>query len=184
MPARVAEIAQATVEYLNSISDTEDKAAAMEAFTIESVLSGIEYYRVHDHIEQIAFVMQLPKLIEEHNAANPQNPVGLVVIDSIAFHFRTSSDMAQRTRLLTAMANQLMAVAVKFNVAVVVTNQVTVRGNAGVVPALGETWSHNATVRVLLERATESNSRRARLIKSNSHEPGIAYYEIKPEGVR
>jgi hypothetical protein len=91
MPARVAEIAQATVEYLNSIADTEEKASAMESFTIESVLSGIEYYRVHDHIEQIALVMQLPELIEEHNLANPHYPVGLVVIDSIAFHFRTSS---------------------------------------------------------------------------------------------
>lgn len=204
MPARVAEIAQATVEYLKSIADTEDKLADLESCTVESVLAGIEYYRVHDHIEQIALVMQLPDLIEEHNQANPSSPVRLVVIDSIAFHFRTLSgttftlwsrhvnldsqspltDMAQRTRLLTSIANQLMSLAIKFDLAVVLTNQVTVRGGAGIVPALGETWSHNATVRVLLERASDSNSRRAKLIKSNSHEPGIAHYEIKPEGIR
>lgn len=82
------------------------------------------------------------------------------------------------------MANQLMAMALTYNLAVVLTNQVTVRGGSGLVPALGETWSHNATVRVLLERSTNSLTRKARLIKSNSHEQGVAHYEIKPEGIR
>lgn len=185
MPARVAEIAQAAVEHLQSVADTDEKVEAMNYFTVETILSGIEYYRVHDYIEQVALVLQLPQIIAERQAADPNSRVGLIVIDSIAFHFRTASDMAQRTRLLTSMANQLMNLAVKHDLAVVLTNQVTTRQGAGIIPALGETWSHNATVRVQLERATDSNmSRRAKLIKSNSREPGVAFYEISPDGVR
>lgn len=100
LPARVGEIAQATVEYLASLAQVDDQVAALENFTVDSILSGIEYYRVHDHIEQVALVMQLPALVEEHNRAHPDNPVGLIVIDSIAFHFRTHTGMCWSQHVL------------------------------------------------------------------------------------
>jgi RAD51-like protein 2 len=68
--------------------------------------------------------------------------VRLVVIDSVAFHFRQDfQDMALRTTILSKMTNRLMSIATTQQVAVVTVNQVTVKpqrdGSARLVPALG-----------------------------------------------
>jgi len=70
--------------------------------------------------------------------------VRLVVIDSVAFHFRQDfRDMALRTTILAKMTNRLMSLATDAGLAVVTVNQVTVKpdpggGGARLVPALGE----------------------------------------------
>ena len=47
------------------------------------------------------------------------NKVRVLVIDSIAFHFRRDfEDMALRTRLLTGLAQDLLEIAEKYDVAV------------------------------------------------------------------
>ena len=67
--------------------------------------------------------------------------VKLVVIDSIAFHYRAdASDAARRTRDLTATAAELMRLANTARLAVVIMNQVTTQVGAEggkLVPALG-----------------------------------------------
>jgi RAD51-like protein 2 len=51
--------------------------------------------------------------------------VKLIVVDSITFHFRQDfKDMGHRTRVLTQMAQDFMAVAEKYQLAVVFINQV------------------------------------------------------------
>ena len=51
--------------------------------------------------------------------------VRLLVLDSVAFHFRHGfTDMALRSRTLSAMAQQLNVLAQQHHLAVVVTNQV------------------------------------------------------------
>jgi RAD51-like protein 2 len=70
------------------------------------------------------------------------------VIDSIAVHFRQGfTDMAQRSRMLSFAAQQLSRLANDYNLAVVLTNQMTTKMNKAsssdalqqstVVPALG-----------------------------------------------
>jgi RAD51-like protein 2 len=86
---------------------------------LESILAGIHYYRVHDWVEQVALVHLLPSIIY----ANPK--IRLVVIDSVAFHFRHDfEDMGVRTRVLQSMAQNLISLAEKYSAAVVVINQV------------------------------------------------------------
>lgn len=62
--------------------------------------------------------------------------------------------MAHRARLLSAMAQDLMAIAESHKAAVVLMNQVTTKpgpdGKNTLVPALGDTWAHAATSRVVL----------------------------------
>lgn len=56
-------------------------------------------------------------------------------------------------------------------------------GGPRLVPALGESWAHACTNRILLEWAPEGH-RVARLVKSASRAPGTAAYAVVADGVR
>jgi len=119
-------------------------------------LPGIHVMRAHDHVEQLAAVAALPDILRQH----PR--VKLVVLDSVAFHFRhgaSSTDFGKRTRLLASMAQKLNEIAHKNGVAVVLMNQMTTKveprstglhGSSRLVPALGESWAHAAAHRLQL----------------------------------
>ncbi|CAN0008599.1 unnamed protein product, partial [Sphacelaria rigidula] len=121
--------------------------------TQETLLGGVHVWRLHDHAEQLAAVRTLPSFLEAH----PE--VKLVVMDSVAFHFRhafqarAGRDMSVRTRMLSRMAQQLNEVAQQHSLAVVLVNQMTTKvvtgrsGESSLVPALGESWAHAATNR-------------------------------------
>ena len=77
-----------------------------------------------------------------HSTPFSLRQVKLIVVDSIAFHFRADfHDMGLRTRLLNGAAQQLLALATKHNLAVMLTNQMTTStaasGKAELKPALG-----------------------------------------------
>ncbi|WIA36239.1 hypothetical protein OEZ86_007571 [Tetradesmus obliquus] len=134
--------------------------------SVESLLSGILHFRVQHHMQQLALVRSLDLLLQQH----PQ--VSLVVLDSATFHFRQAfPDAGQRARLMTAMAQQLAALAEQHGVAVVMMNQVVMRiadsassiaaaaksssglsssSAAWLAPALGEGWGQAASCRVAL----------------------------------
>ncbi|XP_028401603.1 DNA repair protein XRCC3-like [Dendronephthya gigantea] len=86
--------------------------------------------------------------------------VKLLVIDSIAALFRVEysmNEMDKRSKVLTKLGAQLMQLSNKNNMAVVCINQVSaVFYNTckyhKVQPCLGQTWSNQVTVRVMLRR--------------------------------
>jgi RAD51-like protein 2 len=117
-------------------------------FTPENILQGIHVLRVHDVAAQAAALLgAIPRLLQERQAAG--SPVRLIVIDSMAFHYRaaaatatstTSSsssvgDFMDRTRQLTRMASHLAELAMTFQVAVVALNQMTTKVVAPTVAA-------------------------------------------------
>lgn len=195
---RAVEIAQSTLESFNAQLGPNNPSP----LTIDSMLSKIHYYRIHDYIEQVAMTNLLPSILESH----PN--IKVIIIDSIAFHFRQNfSDMALRTRLLNGMAMRFMHVAEKFELAVVLMNQMTTKvrpnGNANnnnipnnsnanggiqgagaslvpelsnLVPALGESWGHAATNRVILY--WRDGIRHALLYKSPCHERKTVPYQV------
>ena len=136
---RVAEIAECTVALQAEAAGFNELAPVN--VTVEALLSGIRYYRVHDHIEQVALLNLLDGIVQ----ARPQ--IKLVVLDSIAFHFRYDfGDMGLRSRLLNGMSQTLIKLAHKYQLAVVLMNQMTTKVRAGdgdgqstLVPALGTT---------------------------------------------
>eukprot|EP01049_Picozoa_sp_SAG25_P006319 SAG25_NODE_470_length_7663_cov_2.756114_7_plen_82_part_00 len=68
---------------------------------------------------QLAVNYVLAEFLEQHR------DIRLVIIDSIAFHFRHDyEEFAQRTRLLAAYSQSLTSLAHKFDVAIVLINQV------------------------------------------------------------
>ncbi|KAI3971360.1 hypothetical protein MKX01_008204 [Papaver californicum] len=132
------------------------------------------------YTEQIAVINYLDKFIEEHK------DVKIVIIDSVTFHFRRDfDDWAQRTRILSTMALKLMKIAKKFGLAVVLLNQVTnkvVEGSFQLSLALGDSWSHGCTNRVILY--WNGNQRYAYIDKSPSLRSASAPYSVTGKGIR
>lgn len=51
-------------------------------------MAGIHVYRVHDEASQTATIYALPAFLKQR--AEMGSPVRLVIVDSIAFHYRVS----------------------------------------------------------------------------------------------
>lgn len=159
---------------------------------IRPLLSRLHLFRVHDYVEQLATVNTLPSFISSLGAQYPPTSSTriLVVMDSVTFHFRRDfDDMAARTRLLTGLAQRLMSLATSTSgTAVVLMNQVTSKpgsstasGSSEIVPALGESWAHTCSARVMLYWA--GSQRRAHLYKSAFHPSATAAYTITHRGI-
>ena len=184
MAERVHEVAEATVRHLNLVSRTcleRDEVESTPCFAVETVLDQIHLFRCHETTELLAVLEMLPSYVETHR-------IKVVVIDSIAFHFRQDfKDMALRTTILAKVTNRLMNLATSKQVAVVSVNQVTMKpdqssGGARLVPALGESYAHACTTRVIL--SWEDDMRTAYLYKSPRLPPGRAKYAVTNGGLR
>jgi RAD51-like protein 2 len=199
MPERVAEIAQALVHHLKSIAavkvaslapaDAAALSAYLAEFSVQTIMSNIFVFRVFDHTEQMACIKTLPAFLASH----PR--VKLIVLDSVAFHFRAEfEDMSSRQRLLQSLAQDLLAMAEQNDLAVVLINQVTTKigggaaangpfgtGGAQLIAALGESWAHVCTTRITLHWLGEQ--RCARIIKSPSQPDATVQYEVSHRGI-
>lgn len=140
MVDRAVDMADACVKHIRNIAHGHGDALAREAaarYSRERILAGIHYFRVQNAAEQQAVIECLPAFV----AAHPR--IKLVVLDSVAFHFRQDfEDMFLRTRLLGQMSSVLMKLADAHGLAVVTMNQVTTKiggpgGASRMVPALG-----------------------------------------------
>ncbi|NXM10314.1 RA51C protein, partial [Ploceus nigricollis] len=183
MVDRVVDIAAACVQHCHLIAEAqqeEDHQKALETFSLENILSHIYYFRCRDYTELLAQVYLLPEFLSEHSK------VRLVVIDGIAFPFRHDfEDLSLRTRLLNGLAQQLIIIANDHRAAVVLTNQMTTRigqSQSTLVPALGESWGHAATVRLIFH--WDNSQRLATLYKSPSQKESTIAYHITSHGFR
>ncbi|XP_072515744.1 DNA repair protein RAD51 homolog 3 [Salminus brasiliensis] len=177
---RVVDMADAAVEHCALLAEDEEQRKALEDFTTEKILSGIFLVRCHGYVELLAEAYLLPDFLSKH----PE--VQLVVIDSIAFPFRHDfDDLSQRTRLLNGLAQQLIQLATEHSAAVVLTNQMTTKvsdGQSKLIPALGESWGHAATQRLILH--WEGVKRLASLCKSPNQKEATVQYQITGQGFR
>lgn len=197
----------------------------------EQILDRIHVYRVHDEIElQTVLVGAVPELVKKYESTS--HPIRLIVIDSIAFPFRSSlasflalspimdgngntsanssscndsTAYIARTRQLMTIVSELGLLATRYMLAVVAINQMTTKQqqnqqandeggsttttNNVLVPALGESWAHAVTIRLVLSvskvTTTEQQQRRVcTLIKSPSLPPGSVEYQIVESGIR
>ncbi|KAK4352958.1 hypothetical protein RND71_028476 [Anisodus tanguticus] len=182
MVERVLQIAEACFEDMRGYHGflKRDLQTCQLNMQPKDFLENIIYFRVCSYTEQIAVVNYLEKFISEHK------DVKVVIIDSITFHFRQDfDDMALRTRLLGGMALKLMKLAKKFTLAVVLLNQVTTKYTEGqyqLTLALGDSWSHSCTNRVILY--WNGNERYAYIDKSPSVRSAAAPYAVTGRGIR
>ena len=120
----------------------------LKNLTLQAIMSRIHYFRVHSYAEQLAVLRSLPGFLNAHNeqvvsgaaygactsapGLASRQPVRLVVVDSVAFHFRHDMDNAAlRTRRLLSFAQMLNSAASRNNFAAVVVNQVTTKVGKG-----------------------------------------------------
>ncbi|CAI8600760.1 unnamed protein product [Vicia faba] len=150
------------------------------SFMIERVLQIAEACIEDIYTEQIALVNYLDKFVTEHK------DVKIIIIDSVTFHFRQDfEDMALRTRLLGEMSLKLMKLARNFSLAVVMLNQVTIKhmeGSFQLTLALGDSWSHSCTNRIILY--WNGDERHAYIDKSPSLKSASAPYSVTSRGIR
>nr|XP_024647027.1 DNA repair protein RAD51 homolog 3 [Macaca nemestrina] len=207
MVDRVVDLATACIQHLQLIAEKhkgEEHRKALEDFTLDNILSHIYYFRCRDYTELLAQVYLLPDFLSEHSK------VRLVIVDGIAFPFRHDlDDLSLRTRLLNGLAQQMISLANNHRLAVILTNQMTTKidkNQALLVPALGESWGHAATIRLIFHwdrkqryiphffyssvdahlGASTSGycDRLATLYKSPSQKESTVLFQIKPQGFR
>jgi len=155
--------------------------------TKEALLERIHVFRAHDVTEQMAIINHLSSFLKL------KTKVKIIVIDSIAFHFRQDlQDTTSRSRVLSSVAQTLNQIAHDHSVAVVLINHITTRIDrdldtgqniSRLIPALGEQWSHCVTNRVMMQYGRDGQ-REATLIKSPFRPVGTATYRICEQGVR
>lgn len=187
-------------------------------FTPESILDGIHIFRVHDEASQTCTLYNLPQFLQEQEEKG--TPVKILVIDSLAFHYRVASSIGSSsnkggnflstTTSLTRMAAFLQELASEFDLAVVALNHLTnkmdkdrtgANGGMKLVPALGESWAHSVTSRLMVDfynRHVPNNNgglnspgdgvmdevRTCSLIKSPHKPNGTALFTITDKGIR
>lgn len=178
---RVVEIADAACKHINNVAETDKEVEAARRFNFESVLRGIHTYRCHDYVQLIALSHLLPEFIIEH----PK--VKIIILDSIAFHFRHDfEDLGLRTRLLHGLVQSFMKIAHEHKLAVVFMNQMTTKisptEESRLIPALGQSWGHACTVRIILN--SRNGQRYAQLFKSPCQEEATIPFDIVKEGIR
>ncbi|PON34628.1 DNA recombination and repair protein [Parasponia andersonii] len=181
MVERALQIAEASVSDMSEYNDLLRKNRACQVNTKPSdILENIYYFRVCSYTEQMALINYLEKFISEHK------DVKVVIVDSVTFHFRQDfEDLALRTRLLSGMALKLMNLAKTFNLAVVIFNQVTTKyteGSFQLALALGDSWSHSCTNRVIL--FWNGDERYAYIDKSPSLRSASAPFSVTGKGIR
>ncbi|RDD45047.1 DNA repair protein RAD51-like protein 3 [Trichoplax sp. H2] len=186
LPERLYDIAKATVGYLNATvekNDDKESASKLSTFTPEFIMEHIYCFRCLNYLEVIATVNILEDFIQERS-----RKVRLIIVDSIASPFRYSfDDLVMRTRVLNGIAQQLIRIATDHELAVVLTNHITMRFNSNsdssqLLPALGETWGHTCANRTIL--FMENGVRYARLYKSPQKQNATVSFQIKTSGIR
>lgn len=166
---RFIQIAKGTLKHFTS------SKKSVEGLNIDMMLNNLYYDFLKSHLEVIARINLLPSFLAKH----PE--LALIVVDSIAFQFRYGFEdsYSKRTKLLNGIIQKLVKLANENDIAVVLTNQMTVRPGKGEVPALGESWGHACATRLLL-----GTSRQAFLLKSPSRQEATAPYAITRDGFR
>jgi len=92
-PERCWSMAEALVEHVRkSASRKTPSPQVPDWFERDTILKGIHVYRALDEAAQTAIIMALPQFLQQR--ANQGCPVKLVVVDSIAFHYRVGIFMS------------------------------------------------------------------------------------------
>jgi RAD51-like protein 2 len=144
MAERAEELAKELSSHLNRLStlqisqlsqqsrvstQVQENARLAASLTSDYFLENLMLFRCHNQSELLAVVYKLKDYIIQHSSnASAQIPLKLIVIDSIAFHFRSHNvDIASRNRLLNQILQQLNQLAYEYQIAVVLINHVTTK---------------------------------------------------------
>jgi len=196
---RLYQICNATQESLISSMPIENYKNAIRRDLSSNVLEDI-YYRQINTLEEINCALDdlVTRML-------PNSNVKLLVIDSIAFHFRYSilEGKSDTKALLQGIVQKLNILAFTYDMAVIVTNQMTTRMNQStggtgdfkfngdLIPALGESWTHSCSTSLELNFVKINNQKSHRCILRELNVvksplvkyPSKAYFKITGDGI-
>ncbi len=161
--------------------------AALARVTPDTVCDGVRVVRALDLAELIAVLHVLPGML--HAAPG----VRVVLIDSLAAHFRHDMTSVPRDRLmvLTELADTLSTIAYRFGVSIIITNHTTTRytESAGqraayLAPALGDGIVAVPAATVMMTRDNTSTERSLKVLSRFAIDRRPVAVTIKEEGIR
>eukprot|EP00439_Symbiodinium_sp_Y106_P050328 s1149_g6.t1 len=184
VPERYMQVCEAL---LSETRPTLDAASVCRL--LEAGMRRLHVCRAYDATELYSTIKQLGNFIQ----GRPR--IRALVVDSIAFSFRHElmDNTAQRARVLADLACSLRRVGSEHGLVVVVTNHMTTRFDRGgstgwLAPALGETWAHQPSTQLLLEKTDnwqQPGVGRATLTKSVEQATGRScLFRIERAGLR
>jgi len=128
--------------------------ASERGFEPKKFLENIAVTRTYNSDHLMFLIMNVEKIIRQRN-------VKLLIIDSIASHFRAEyigdNKLVKRQQVVMSLAETLKKLLNKFEIAIVVTNQVIATFDESLFdksphPALGFAWAHRPHQRLLLRK--------------------------------
>jgi len=177
-PERFLQIARAGASATSASGDPED---------IESIARRIIIYEPHSFEQQTSCINEIEEVIKEKEG---KNGVALVILDSATLFYRLELDDERSIYLRRVLANQIMhllEIARKYDLAVIITNQVYMDiENGNLRPSGGYALEHLSKVIAQLEKTPEGRGKRRATLRKHRSMPEDTSCEffITGEGVR
>ncbi len=158
--------------------------ATSRGLDVESILENIYISSAVNTHHLFSIVDSLAETIQEKN-------VKLLIVDSFASHFRSEyigkERLVERQQKIMQIAEELVALAVKYDLAVLVTNQIIANVEEFLFgspeePALGFAWAHRPQQRIFV-RKSRGSSRIARLFDSSRMPEREALFYVTESGL-
>ena len=154
--------------------------------TVERIAQRISIYEPHSFEQQTSCIDEIEELIKEKGG---KNGVALVILDSATLFYRLELDEERSIYLRRVLANQIMhllELARRYDLAVIITNQVYMDIEDGNLrPSGGYALEHLSKVIVQLEKTAEGRGKRRAVLKKHRSMPEDTSCEffITGEGV-
>jgi len=169
-----------TVVYIDTEGFSIDRFRQIAGEDTEKIAERLFLFEPIDFEHQAAMITEAEKVIKVHKP-------GLLVVDSATALYRTDLDKGRdATQALTRQMIHLLGYAKRYEVPVIITNQVYIDTVKNTFFGLGGTaLEHISKVIVRLEKVEGTRFRRARLVKHRSQPEGASFeFEITEDGIR
>ena len=140
--------------------------------TVERIAQRITIYEPHSFEQQTSCIDEIEELIKEKEG---KNGVALVILDSATLFYRLELDEERSIYVRRVLANQIMhllELARRYDLAVIITNQVYMDIEDGNLrPSGGYALEHLSKVIVQLEKTAEGHGKRRAVLKKHRSMP-------------
>ncbi len=140
--------------------------------TVERIAQRITIYEPHSFEQQTSCIDEIEELIKEKEG---ESGVALVILDSATLFYRLELDEERSIYLRRVLANQIMhllELARRYDLAVIITNQVYMDIEEGNLrPSGGYALEHLSKVIVQLEKTAEGRGKRRATVKKHRSMP-------------
>ncbi len=153
--------------------------ASANSENVESIARRIIIYEPHSFEQQTSCINEIEEVIKEKEG---ENGVALVILDSATLFYRLELDDERSIYLRRVLANQIMhllEIARRYDLAVIITNQVYMDIEDGNLrPSGGYALEHLSKVIVQLEKAAEGHGKRIAILKKHRSMPEDIFCEF------